>query len=451
MSVNAVRGAFTARTNEGTAAIFAMTASTANKFVGAGVAWDDVTVSGGYALADNEFWSMDQTGVYLFAAAAGEPPQIIDVDSGTAFADVLGSPPQARIVRVVQDFVVLGDLSTGRNRIHWSGLQDFNSSTAWTVGTKFSDVKIFPSDGFVSGITRVGGGLGGLILLTDGVYRFQRVASRSVFEFYQMEKNQGTNSPSSIIEYAQTAYYYGLDGFQSAGPAGFGGDVGVEWIDEWFHANSNRSRLRTICGARDPKRPRYFWLFPSEGNDTTTLDRIIGYDPLLKGWFHAEVMATIIFPGAAPGVTLEGLDTLYPSGLESIPYSLDSDVWKGNVPGLYAFNEFDQLCSFSGLPMQARLQTTKFEPIKGRKFYTNGFRPIVDTGTLAGRIAVADTPAEPLTWTSEANVASAFGKISQRASGRYMQAEVRIGANAEWTHAAGIDFMDDDLVEMGER
>jgi hypothetical protein len=390
-----------------------------------------------------------QTGTYLFACCGTTAPQIIDVDSGTAFADVLGSPPQARIVRAVHDFVMLGDLSTGRNRIRWSGLQDFNSATAWTVGTKFCDEKIFPSDGFVTGITRVGGGLGGLILLSDATYKYQRVASRSAFEFFQMEKHSGTNSPASIVELNQTAFYYGLDGFQTAGTEQFEGDVGVEYVDEYFAQTANVGRPRMICGARDPTRPRIMWLYPSTGNNSYYLDRLIGYDKMLQRWFKAEFEASIMFPGAAIGSSLDDT-TMTDIDMDSEDASLDSSIYQGGQQKLAGFNANDELVFFSGPPMAARLQTPLFEPIPGKRAYINGFRPVMDAVNVSGRVAMTERPMTPENFVG-AQAVNFKGQIPQRTSGRYMRAEVNIPAGEPWLHALGTDFMDDDIKSDGER
>ena len=62
------------------------------------------------------------------------PPQVYDVETGGSFADLGGSPPQAKYIWAAGDFVVLGYLKTGADEfpqdIHWSGLND---ATYWTI------------------------------------------------------------------------------------------------------------------------------------------------------------------------------------------------------------------------------------------------------------------------------------------------------------------------------
>ena len=54
-----------------------------------------------------------------------------DLTAASAFADLAGSPPQARYVAVIGRFLVLSGLPSNPYRIQWSGL---NATTAWTAG-----------------------------------------------------------------------------------------------------------------------------------------------------------------------------------------------------------------------------------------------------------------------------------------------------------------------------
>ena len=56
-------------------------------------------------------------------------PQVFDLTSSSAFADLGGSPPQARYIAMVGRFVVLSGLLSTPYRIQWSGL---NATTTWT-------------------------------------------------------------------------------------------------------------------------------------------------------------------------------------------------------------------------------------------------------------------------------------------------------------------------------
>lgn len=448
------RGAYMARTSDGSAVPFAFTEESVFKFAGIGVAWTDVTNTsiGAYSLPVGEYWSADQADNKLYLAQAGDPPQVIDVDSGTECANLGGSPPTARYCKAVGGHLFLMDLTspfgsiqptTGRIQAAWSGYRD---PAFWTVGQRSCDSWTFPAGGFVMGMTSAETGL---VIQQSAVNRFVRVTDRRVWDTAVIEGGQGTNSPHSIIEHQGVAIYYGTDGFVASSPAAFTDEAGIEWVDEWFASNANRGRLGAIIGALDPTRPRFNWLFPTVGNDSDVLDHIIGFDKKLQRWFHGEVPASFLFRASTPGVTLEGLDALGYT-LESVPFSLDSPIWQGGAPQLGAFNAAGEMGFFSGLPMEALLRTGRMQLIPGKRGFVNGWRPLTEAVSVAGRILVTERPMTPPQPLPE-NTVSEDGHIHARASGRFHVFETRIPAGETWTNVMGGDFDSGDVVEDGER
>jgi hypothetical protein len=89
------------------------------------------------ALSSGELWRFVQFNNLVIAVQANVVPQVFDVSSATAFADLAGSPPQARYVDIVGRFVVLTGLLSNPNRVQWSGLNDVNGVNSWTAGHQF--------------------------------------------------------------------------------------------------------------------------------------------------------------------------------------------------------------------------------------------------------------------------------------------------------------------------
>ena len=77
--------------------------------------WDDVTnVGGAYTTGSGERWRFAQFGTLGIATNFTDPPQKIDLTNPSAvFQDLGGSPPHARYVSVVGDFLQFGILSDG--------------------------------------------------------------------------------------------------------------------------------------------------------------------------------------------------------------------------------------------------------------------------------------------------------------------------------------------------
>jgi len=446
-----VRGAVVARLTNGNTAVYCGTATKLYKFAGIATSWTDVSRSSGgsYAVPSDGFWSFAQFGKYLIAANGVDAVQVIDVDSGTEFAALGGSPPVASYVKVVGDFVWLLNLGStlgsvvpsGKVQLQWSG---FNDHDHWTLGEKSSDFASFPTGGFVMGCSTQ---LGGVVFLERGIWRFVRHPEK-IFDFAQAYEEQGTSSPYSIVGHEQETYFYGSDGFCAIGLNGLR-PIGNEWVDNWFLENSNQERVGVVIGALDPLKMRVFWLFPSTSNTSTVLDRIICYDIVNtdRPWSEATVQASCLFQGATPGVTLSDLATLYTT-LGGIPYPMGSRVWLGGAPGLAAFDSVNKLGFFSGSNLEAVAQTAQFQPIPGKRCFVNGFRLLGDASPVSGRISVAERTQDSETWKTPGTL-NAQGLIPQRGSGKYLRCEVTIPAGSNWDHLHGVDFMDDDLVQDG--
>ena len=450
-----VRGAFVARLSNGNSVIYCGTATALYRFAGIATAWTDVTrlAGGAYAVPSDGFWSFAQFGKYLIAVNGVDAVQVIDVDAGNNFAALGGSPPIARYVRVVGDHVWLADLGStlgptgiaqsGRVQIQWSGFRDH---TAWELGSKSSDFASFPTGGFVQGCSTQ---LGGLVFLERGIWRFVSHPNK-IFDFASAYEEQGTSAPYSIIPHEQTTFFYGTDGFGAIGIEGLK-SIGDEWVNNWFLENCNQERVNVIIGALDPLKMRVFWAFPSSSNSSTILDRVICHDILNqeRPWSEATLQTSCIFQGSSPGTTLADLATLYTT-LSGIPYPLGSRVWLGGAPGLAAFDSLNKLGFFSGPNLAATVQTSQFQPVPGRRCYVNGFRLLGDASSVTGRVYVAERTQDTETPKAPGSL-NAQGLIPQRASGKYLRAEVSIPAATDWDHLHGIEFMDDDVVQDGVR
>lgn len=451
----ACRGAFTARGASNAIKIFAGSATKLYKFAGTGASWTDVTrsVGGDYAVATDDLWQAIQFGDNAYFTQITDALQYIDVDSGTNFAAVSGSPPKARFISVVGDFIMLGNTENDAREVRWCGRND---PTAWTKGQKDADAQSFPDGGDVMGIA--GYELGGLIWQTEIVRRMATRSDAAIFEFHRIETAQGTLAPYSIVPRRGTSYYYSVSGFQQIATDGSSQAIGANWVDDWFKENSSASsRPKAIVGAADPATNRIFWLFAGSGNGTSSIfDHMLCFDPTLVDsdygpWTHAPASASVIFPAATTATSLENLGSAgLGYTLETVPYSLDADIWKGGAPRIGAFGSGYKMQFFAGAPMAATIETAAFEPIPGRRAYVRGFRLLGDAATVSARVGAYERPQDAISWSSSQSL-DAQGRVQARTSGRLLQIETTIAADEDWTHMAGIDFDDDHLTQDGRR
>lgn len=444
----ACAGAVGARTSAGAISTFAGTAARLYKYADAST-WTNVTrASGGdYTVSTDRLWSWAQFGTRLIASEVNDVLQYIDVDSGTNFAAVGGSPPQASIVRTVGDFVMLGGLaSPNSNRVEWCGR---NNSDFWTPGTQDCDYQDFPDGGQVTGIAPFGFGRG-LIFQQSAIRAFEATNDRSIFNFQRVEDNRGCIAQDSLVTMGGAAYYLAEQGFFVTDGNGASRSIGDNAVNKWFQGQVSRDRISAVRAAIDPVRPRIHWLFPSAGNTSATLDLCLCYDVTSDAWTYASVSGTALFSGATAGYTTDTIDAYLTSlgyTLETAPFSFDSSFLLGGTPYLAIFDGSNKLNFFSGTPMAVTLETADFQPVPGQRAFARGCRPIVDTTDATVALGTKEAAQGSVTFGSPASQNSS-GMCPLRASGRWFRGRLSIPAGSMWTHAEGLSFDEDGQMSM---
>ena len=435
------RGATIAISSTGAYSLFAGTATRLYKFNSSTLNWDNVTrtVGGDYALGTDDRWQFAQFGFYLYATNIADTLQRFDIDSGTNFAAVSGSPPQARYIRTIGDQIFLGSLASLPNRVHWSGR---NNPVFWTAGGgQDCDYQDFPDGGFVRGMTGI---RGGYIFQDTAVRQFQPSQGREIYQFQQIEGAQGLVAPDSLVTHMGMSYYVGLDGFVAIGPQG-SQSIGQDAVDDWFLSNVDIDRVALTIGARDPGRPRIFWLFPTSTSGYV-LDHVICYDITLDEWTHAPLQASVIFQAATAGTGLDSLDTNYPD-VDAMTVSLDSRIFAGGAPLIAAFDGNHKMSFFTGSNMAATVETAEFQAIPFRRGYVRGIAPLTDASAVTIQVSKRENLNATATWGSASSLNNQ-GVAPARSSGRYHRVRASIAAGAPWNDLRGVEI---DAVDAGAR
>jgi hypothetical protein len=312
----ACRGYFYARNADASITIFAATSTKLYKLNNTDFTWTDVSKGGGSYSAPPaaDQWQFVQFNNFVIAVEINTPPQVFDLTSSTAFADLAGSPPQARYIAIVNRFVILSGLGSGTPyRIQWSGL---NATTTWTSGVNSSDFQDLPDGGIVRGVA---GGETGLIMQDSSVRRMIFApGSAYIFQIERIAQDKGIFAPLSLTRAGDRLFFCGNDGFQMVLPGSYPTAIGKERVDRTFFADVDSSSLQLIIGAYDPKTSRVYWTYKSLAGSAGQFDKVLVYDftldrwAILTGW-SGQYIATL----ARPGLTLENLDAIAP-GIISI-------------------------------------------------------------------------------------------------------------------------------------
>lgn len=388
------------------------------------------TVGGSYATGGGERWQFGFSGGLVIAVTIGEEPQKYLLDSSTNFEALGGTPPQARYIATVGEFVVLAGLDGDERTVHWSGL---GNAEHWTPGTQSCDTQTFQNAGPIRGLV---GGEVGYVFQAEAVTRMTFVpGSDAIFQFDQVEGGRGLAAPYSLVKIGSDAYYLASDGFYRFGLAGGGSTpIGVgKWVRA-FLADIKPGTEGTVIGGVDPVNKIIVWAYNSATAVDTELDKILIYDWTLDEATIAEVAVTALAQSLTQGLTLDTIDTFGSS--DELPFSYDSPVWRGGAALLGVFSSDSRLSYFAGTNMEATFVSA--DGGAASRTLIKGLRPHIDTRSVSAAIAAREAEGDDVTFGTDESMADT-GVIPAWASGFLARARLTVAEEANWTKLTGAD------------
>lgn len=383
-------------------------------------------------------WQFAQFGSIVIAVQPNTNPQAFTMGSSSAFADLAGSPPQAAYIAIVGRFVVLSGLTSTPFTIAWSAI---GSAIGWTPGVNSSDTQALPDGGIVRGVA--GGEYGVIFQETTMRRMIFAPGSPTIFNIEKIADDKGLLAPYSIIRAGDKIFWLAAQGFHGMLPTGAPEAIGKEKFDRFFFENYDSGNLQLVIGASDPEATRVYWTFKSASASGTTFNFILCYDYGIGKPSLIETSGEYLASLAAPGLTLDALDTINTS-IDALTFSLD-DVSTAALSKLSAANTSHQIGFYSGSNLEATLDTA--EQANGRRLRVKGFRPITDAITCYGSIGGRETVQENITYSAEQAV-NGRGRCPANVSTRMARGRLRIPAATNWTFATGVE---PDAVPEGKR
>ena len=377
-------------------------------------------VAGSYAGA----WQFAQFGD-LAICCQGSAPLKYTIASG-AGATLGGSPPNARYVTTVKDFVVMSGVDSANSTVYWSAI---NNAEGWTPGTGQSDTQVLPDGGAVAGVA---GGEYMLVFQREQIWRGQYVGVPLIFQFDKVSQGIGCIAPGSICQAGRTVFFYSSRGFCSF-TDGEIKLIGANKVDATFSGIYSLAEIKNnVTCSVDPVRKLAVWAMPG---------RLWVYNWELDRWADIAGEFFGVSVGATESFTLEQIAALYPS-IEDVPTSFDDPIWEGGESFLMIAANDDTLGSFgSTTTLEAILQFPSLEIIKGRDVRIRAAR--IDTDAADGvtlRIDARRSLGGAETAYQGTSVRT-NGDMPIRASGRYIQPKATIASGTTWTYAQGIDLV----------
>lgn len=336
-------------------------------YVQSGVSLVPVTkVSSSYAVANEDAWEFVQWNQTVIATNGTDPMQVISMGA-LNFVDLGGGSPKARHIAVINNFVVVGNISdsaTGVQRVRWSAL---NNSGSWTQdATVLADLQDLPGDGgWVQKI--VGGEQGGYVFQERAIWAMNFVGSPLIFQFNQLHRNIGAYAAEGVINFENLVYFLADSGFYS-----FDGTnvtpIGQGKVDETFFNDLDTNFVFNIRAAIWPEKKIVCWAYPGTGNTSGRPNHIMVYSWAYNRWSRIDIPSAFdsgsvshLALTATPGVTLEQLDAYCMSDIDLLTIPLDDRSWTG---GSLIFSAFSggKLYYWNGTAMSADVETTELNP-----------------------------------------------------------------------------------------
>jgi hypothetical protein len=434
------KGLYTTRDGAGGVHVFSGTTTKLYKLVSS--AWVDYsrTTGGNYAVADGTYWQFDTYANFVVAVNGIDANQIIDIDAGdTSFRAQAGSPPIARFVRAIGDFLWLFD-ATNRKRAVNSA---FNNPEGWTIGTNLCDEFIMPGGGNIAAPGLMGEY--GIILQDGGAARRLMSIEGDPVVAWRLEEIAGVkpaiNGYGAISAKSQM-YYLAENGPYSLAIDGTNQAIGEHRVAKEFLDNCDAARAEQFLAFADPYSSRIYWAYYKTSN-STVFDGLLGYDIDLNKLFFADIEAEFFAPIIVPGLTQDQLDAFYAS-LDAMTISLDSRAFQAGRPSIGAIKANGKLAMLSGPELAA---TWRIAPVQ----LVPGMRALLDTVDAKGewgsdailtlRVGVRENTRQATTWRGPYTPSQYTGLFQPRVSSRIFELELAVSGSG-WKHAQALETVE---------
>jgi len=457
--MGAVSGVYAARDNADNSYVYCGDGTALYRLAGQSFTAATRVSGGAYATGDIDAWEFVQWGQTVVGVnGLQNVPQTISLGA-TNFSNLTGAPP-ARHIGIINNFMVLGNISdsaTGVQRVRWSGL---NNNTDWSLSTtgNLADYQdILGNGGWVQKI--VSGSNYGFIFLEREIWMMQFVGSPLIFQFQKMVDGCGALAPQSVILWEGHVYFLADDGFKIFDGNGVT-PIGAGKIDESFFDDLDTNYTYRVQAMVIPERKLICWAYPGSGNTNGNPNHVLCYNWAFQKWTRLDGLASSVGMGATglnaigtvttPGYTLDGLNAVS-SSLDALMYSLDSKYWVGGDLLEAAFIG-GNLYYMNGTALTATITTTELNPngaspmfgyqnanaYVNHKAQVNTIWPVADYNSASIGIVVSyrNTQQEP-PQQSPTLVVNSTGYAPSRVLGRYFRFSVTIGG--DWNSMQGVD------------
>lgn len=425
-------GGIAARDSASNVYVYTGTASKLYRLLSA--AWQDVSslTIGTYSTGATDRWQFAQWNQNIIATNGTDPVQNIAL-GGANFDDLAGSPPVAKHLAVVRDFIVLGNTEDNPSEVRWSG---FNDAESWAVSST-TQAGLQPLRGGAGWVQAIIGGEYGVVLCERGVFLMQYIGSPIVWQFDEVLPDVGTPASGSATRIGDMVFFLGQDGFYSLTQGQQWKRIGANRVDSFFWNDLNATYIRNVRAAVDKNAGNVYWIYPNKQSTDGTPNRVLIYSWVNDRWGSVGYSLEELFMTALGGSSLDQLGGL--GSIDDLNISFDDAAFAGDSLSSFGGIGTDHAMGFfNGSALAAEFITAEGELVSGRRSLVNSVRPVIDGG---------DSPTVAVGSRNEQSDAVVYtGNISLnrnqtcpfRVNARYTRAKVNV--TGPFTDALGVDY-----------
>lgn len=386
------------------------------------------SIGTGYAVPTGHSWGMCQYGEHLIATNTFDGMLQWDIETGGSVTAVTDGPA-ARSVFVWAEMVIALDCE-GDNRLMQNSAP--GSYTNWTTqGASAQE--------FADGEALMGGGVvndGQAVVIQRAAVRLLTITgTEKIFRIDQFPGDVGAVSPDCIVQIPGGVAFMDSSGPQIATAQGVM-PIGDNKVARTFVASVDD--ITAVSGAYDNELRQIVWR--SSAND------LLVYDLATQEFVPVEESTAAIIRMSNPALTLEDLDAF--GTLDSLPYSLDSNAWKGGRPRLAALDADLKFGFFDGDALAAEIETATLTD--NASMLVSWVLPVTDDPDVTVVLGVRDRLADAATYKDPSSMA-ASGRCAVRGRGKCISVISRHAAGAIWTYDRGIDFPPGGIAKGGPK
>jgi hypothetical protein len=415
----APRGVRSVVTRSGAYQVYAGTSDTLYKVAADG---SHDAIGTGYSLPAGDNWSIMQFGDYVYFTNTADGLLRYNMESGGT-VDAVSGAPAARFI-----FSLFGTMAAldcdGNNRLmRTSKIED---PTVWSGDASNTYQEFINGEELISGGELSTGTA--VVFQRNAIRVLTRTRDRSIFTADQLQGEIGAKGAAGCVYAHGWAYFVDSDGFERTNGQTIE-HIGKDKVSATFVASLASGGLTTTEGTFDPSNNRILYRYRKANVvSETVFEDVLAFDVMIGEWVPLMLQTAALVTIATPGYTLDELDQF--GTMETLPYPLDSRVWKGGEATLAVVDGDLKVGYVSGDSLAATLECGP--QVGDRSIRITGVCPDTDSATATVQLGVKRSISGNFDWGDAVSIDDdGFAPVDE--AGKVFAFRLNVPAGATWS------------------